>query len=387
MIDPKLRDFCDSDRQREIVDAVLRSPNLNQAAKKLGTQRGSVDRSIKRLEERAARMGYSPSHDMTKPAPNGYQIRGTSTLYNEDGGIKQQWVKTQIDKEQQESLMNAAFSAMSDELPRVKPISPPKSIYEDLLTNYVITDYHFGMLGWGEETRDGDWDLDIAEELLVNWFSTAIQQSPKAKQAILAQLGDFLHWDGMEALTPANKNILDADTRYQKLVRVVIRAVRQVINLLLKKHESVHVIMAEGNHDPVGSIWLREWLHTIYENEPRITVDRSPDPYYCYEWGNVSLFYHHGHKRKVSNIDDVWVAKFREVFGRTKHSYGHMGHLHHRDVKETNLMVIEQHRTLANLDAYASRGGWLSGKEAQAITYHKEHGEVSRVIINPDMVK
>jgi hypothetical protein len=115
-------------------------------------------------------------------------------------------------------------------------------------------------------------------------------------------------------------------------------------------------------------------------------VDQSPDPYYCFEWGDTSLFFHHGHKRKITAIDDVFVAKFREVFGRTRHSFAHMGHFHHRHEVEGNLMVITQHRTLAASDAYASRGGYMSGREAQVITYHKKHGECGRVIITPEMI-
>lgn len=88
----------------------------------------------------------------------------------------------------------------------------------------------------------------------------------------------------------------------------------------------------------------------------------------------------------MTEIADVFASKFREVFGRTKFSYAHMGHLHHIEVKETNLMVVEQHRTLAAADAHASRGGWLSGREAQVITYSKRFGEVGRVRISSSMV-
>jgi hypothetical protein len=49
-------------------------------------------------------------------------------------------------------------------------------------------------------------------------------------------------------------------------------------------------------------------------------------------------------------------------------------------------MQIEQHRTLAPKDAYASSGGWMSGRDAKVITYHKERGEVSRLTISPEMV-
>ena len=54
-----------------------------------------------------------------------------------------------------------------------------------------------------------------------------------------------------------------------------------------------------------SSVWLRELCDAMYEDEPRVTVDARPDPYYCYEWGKQLLLFHHGHKRKVANIDTV----------------------------------------------------------------------------------
>jgi len=50
-------------------------------------------------------------------------------------------------------------------------------------------------------------------------------------------------------------------------------------------------------------------------------------------------------------------------------------------------MLLEQHRTLASPDAYASRGGWLSGRDASVITYHNKYGEVGRITVSPDRVK
>jgi hypothetical protein len=64
-----------------------------------------------------------------------------------------------------------------------------------------------------------------------------------------------------------------------------------------------------------------------------------------------------------------------------------MGHMHHIDIKETNLMVVEQHRTLAAPDAYASRGGWMAERDAQVITYHTVRGEVGRVRVNVGMLE
>jgi hypothetical protein len=328
------------------------------------------------------------AHAMYVPdAPDGYRVKGFTPLVDEHGETKLQWIKLERDPLREKALLAEAAKAFSEKIPRDVPRAPPKRTERDLLNCYVVTDFHLGALAWGEETRGADWDVKIAEELLVKWFRVAIANSPAAAVGIFAQLGDFLHWDGLDAVTPEHKNLLDADTRFSKLVRVAIRVTRRVVGMLLAKHERVHIIMAEGNHDPASSVWMREWFSSLYEKEPRVTVDASPDPYYCYEHGLTSLFFHHGHRRKPTNVSDVFVAKFRDVFGRTKHSYAHMGHLHNVDLRENNLMIVEQHRTLAAPDAYASRGGWMSGRDAQVVSYHKQFGEVSRQRISAVMAE
>ena len=132
--------------------------------------------------------------------------------------------------------------------------------------------------------------------------------------------------------------------------------------------------------------WLREMFYAWYADEPRITVDRSPSPYYAYQHGDCSLFFHHGHKRRPNQLDDVFVGRFREMFGRTKFSYGHAGHMHHDKLLETNLMTVFQHRTLAASDSYSSGLGFNSGRSAPVITYSKKFGEVGRLQVTPEML-
>lgn len=367
----------------QLLEALKASGGSKRAAARLlGVGQAAVLRTIKVLVKR----GWSPEHGWTHTVPEGYRVKGVSTLYDRDGIQRAQWVKSQVDPEALAAATRTALQAMGEAIPRAKPAPAPKRTQPGLLNLYVITDFHLGMLSWHEETG-ADWDIKIAEDTLVGWFSQAIAQAPDSERAVFAQLGDLLHWDGMDAVTPASKHLLDADTRFQKLVRVAIRALRRVIGLLLAKHAQVHLIMAEGNHDPASSIWLREWFAILFEDDRRVTVDLSPDPYYCVEHGKTALFFHHGHKRKPGNVDTVFAAKFREVFGRTRFAFAHMGHLHHIDQRETNLMVVEQHRTLAAPDAYASRGGWISGRDAQVITYHEDRGEVGRVRVSADMVR
>jgi len=384
IINEELKQWA-TDRQIEYIDAVnLHGSNIK-AAKSLNVNRSSVDRSMIALKKKAALHGYAPDNDMVHITPDPFIVRGTSTLYK-DGVAKIQWVKTKLDDAKYHEIIHAALDGLKDEIPRVSLMSPPPYGNDNLLNCYVITDYHLGMLSWSEETG-ADWDLKIAEEMLVKWFAQAISQSPDSNHAIFAQLSDFLHFDGMDAVTPASKHLLDVDSRFAKVVRTAIRVLRQVINMLLAKHQTVHIKMLDANHDPVSQIWLREWFTVMYENEPRVTVDSSPSPYNSFEFGNSALFFHHGHKKKMTEVSKVFVSQFREMYGRTKYAYAHTGHLHHIDIKEDNMMIVEQHRTLAANDAYGARGGYLSGRDAKVITYHKEFGEVSRLTINSDMLK
>jgi hypothetical protein len=376
--------------QQKVLKCWISEGSYRKAADKAGVDDSSLARIIKACRARAAKSERSQHNGTTQP--DGYAIKGTSSLVdyrnNPDGDTILQWVKTDQDKVRQLEIMQEAVAALSEDIPRLAAIRAPKMDNKQLLNCYIVTDYHFGMLAWDEEVGAGEnWDTEIAADLLIKWFEAAIASSPEAETGILCNLGDFMHFSGLEAITPESGHILDADTRFHKVVRIVIRTIRTVVDMLLHKHKKVHVIMAEGNHDRDASPWLSEFFSAMYEREKRVTVETSPSPYYCYEWGKTSLFFHHGHKKTVSNVADVFAAMFREVFGRTQFSYAHMGHRHHIDMKENNLMVVEQHRTLASKDAYASRLGLLSKREASCITYHKDYGQAGRVTITPDMVK
>lgn len=372
--------------QARYIETIIATGSMRAASKELGINRRTMTRALAAVRKKAALMGWSPSHDMKHPVPDGYKVGGVSTLYGGDGTVKAQWVKSRADDDRREQIMREAFEAFADDIPRCTPEKPPKAGNADLATAYILTDYHLGMLAWSEETG-ADWDIKIAEELITRWFGAAIAAAPAADVGVFAQMGDFLHHDSLDSVTPTSKHVLDADSRLQKVIRVAIRVMRRAIAMLLEKHKTVHVLALSGNHDPAAGLWLREFLAAHYENEPRVLVDTNADAYNCVVHGETVLFFHHGDKRTVKNVDSVFARKFRAEYGAANHAYGHIGHLHHTHVIESNLMLVEQHRTLAAPDAYASRGGFMSGRSASAITYHKKHGEVARATISPDMVQ
>lgn len=372
---------------RKITDEQLQQElNAGLGPTEIAKKYNMSRRNVQLRSARLAKKGVGHGRDVSHLVPDGYKIKGTSSLVDEFGNTKLQWVKTDADAERQVELMRAVIDGMKSDITPVSSVPRPKKrLNEKLLNLYTVSDFHLGMLAWADESGD-DWDMKIAEDLFSKWFDAAFQKAPDAGVGVINLLGDFAHFDSLDAVTPASGHVLDADTRYQKLVRYMIRMVRRVVNMALVKHKSVRLLIVQGNHDESGMIWLAEMFNTLYDNEPRVFVDTSPDVYKMVQHGKTTLFFHHGHKARFDAIEPVMIAKFRKAFGESVYSYAHVGHLHHQKIVESRNMIVEQHRTLAAKDAYASRGGWMSGRSANVITYSAEYGEVARLTISPEML-
>ena len=384
MIDVKLTEWA-TVRQLEFIEAIEKHGGAKQAARALNVAEGTVRNAMAGLRSRAARQGYSPDHDMTRPVPDTHIAKGISTYYDQEGKVRGQWVKSSLDERQLREAQQAAFAALAEELPRMLAIPSPPFGNERLATVYTLTDSHVGALCWHKE-GGADWDLKIAEQVLVGCFEKMIAASPDSRVGVVAQLGDFLHQDGILPVTPLHGNILDADGRFTKVVQVAVRVLRRVVDMALAKHPVVIVLLAEGNHDLSSSIWLRTMFAALYENEPRLSVLDSPLPYYAYQHGATMLAWHHGHLKKPDQLPILFAAQFPKIWGETVKRYAHCGHRHHTDEKEHSGITITQHPTLAARDAYAARGGWIADRQVSAITYHDQFGVHSRVTICPEML-
>jgi hypothetical protein len=372
------------DEMLEALRVVSEYGSITEAARRIGMNRETLQGRVNRAREAIA--AGTLDSDLATRVPEGHRVRGVSTLYNEEGTIKAQWVKTDVDPQRVAEAREAAIQALAADIPRVAPLPAPDYTLADLLALYTLTDGHVGMLAWHREGGQ-DWDLQIAEDTIVGCFAETIRQMPPAKQAILNQLGDLLHYDSLNAVTPTSGHILDADGRFTKMVESAVRILRRVIDMLLAKHERVHIIMAEGNHDMASSVWLRTMFKALYENEPRITVDDSALPYYAYQWGEVMLAFHHSHlKRNFGDLRAHMAAQFSQMWGATRKRYCHTGDKHHASEKDEMGMHIIQHPTLAARDAYAARGGWHSERNMSGISYHKRFGQVGRVTVCPEML-
>ena len=360
----------------------LKTGSNSQAAIKFGLNRRTVDRRAKRL----ALKGFSPKHGMTRTVPDGFRVKGVSSLYNKDGDLSAQWVKSTADSERQYQMMVEACDALKEELPQLIARPYAGDYLPDLMACYPIGDPHIGEYIWSEECGKS-WDLAIAEQMHCSAMAALVEAAPRTETCTIINLGDAAHYDSIAAVTPRSGHHLDADSRYAKMVRVLVKVIRQCIETALTKHKQVHIINVPGNHDETGALWLSTALSHIYENEPRVTVDTSPALFSYFEFGKTLVGTHHGHTCKADRLGQVMAADRPESWGRTKHRMWWTGHVHHESKKEYPGCTVESFNTLAPGDAYATAGGWRSRENMKCVVLHREHGEVARHTVHPDMLK
>lgn len=340
-----------------------------------GNQSGRWDKS--KLQ------GREPEDVTQLPDPK--KIVKLSTLYDQEGRVSQQWISEKPDDIEREKLWLAFAQGLAADLPRAEPVAAPEFSHADRLACYPVGDHHTGMMAWPAETGGDAYDLKIAEQIIREAALRLIGTCPPCKQAVLGFLGDFFHYDSYAAVTPAHKNLLDADGRYPKMVEVGIRIIRHLITAALERHEHVTVIFKGGNHDPSTSACIRIFLACLYENEPRVTIDTSPMDYSYFEFGKVLLGFHHGDKAKAAQLPGIMAHDRPEEWGRTEFRLWLTGHLHKEARSEFPGCSVETIPVLAPLDAYAAGAGYRSKQQMKAIVFHREHGEVERHTVNPGM--
>lgn len=383
-IDENLFQYC-TPRQKQILEAIDRLGSAREASLELGLNKGAASETYIDVKRKAAKVGYSPEHDFTRPVPEGFVAKGVSTYYNSEGKPSGQWVKASLSHQALADAMRDTIAGFKDEIQPVAAIAAPATSEEHLCNLYTFTDYHLGMLAWHQE-GGADWSVSLAEKTIIAALIQMVNQSPNAHTGVLNIQGDFLHTDGKTPVTPASKHVLDADSRFPKIRRAAIRIIRSLVTICLQRHQEVQLIIAEGNHDEESAGWLSDLFAVHYEEEPRVTVNDSVLPFYVFEWGSTMLGVHHGHKVKNESLPLLFAAQFPQSWGRTTRREIHCGHRHHRDEKEYNGVTVVQHPTLSARDAYAARGGWIADRAAWAITYHKNYGAVGRVMVTTEML-
>ena len=379
----KLGEYATPGTQQNVI-AALQNNNGSRvkAAKEAGVSERTVRRTLKTVERAAASRGYSPDNDMTHTTAEGYHVKGTTTLYDDEGKPKLQWVKTDQDKQERSQALVEAIKATFEDTPRVKPIKLSKPLSgrsNDLLcTAYCMGDPHIGLYGWGLETLSEDNDLSTSTADLLAAVRQLVSSSPPSDLGLIVNVGDFFHSDSSENRSQHSGHSYDVDTRWAKVLDAGVKVMRECVEAALLKHKRVRVINCVGNHDDHTSRILTVALAGIYENNPRVEFDLSPARFLYYQFGKCLIGVNHGDKVKPDALGPILASDMPREWGDSLYRYWYTGHIHNKAVWELKGCLVESFRTLSGKDAWTAHMGYRSGRDMQAIVLHKEYGEVGR---------
>lgn len=316
--------------------------------------------------------------------PPGHVLRGASTLVAPDGSVVQQWVKTTAKNDERQDWLDA-IRAIAVDLPRIDPVPAPSALTSDLLSVYPVGDPHIGMLAWERDAGE-NFDLHIAESNLVGAFTHLVNLAPASDEALIIFIGDTLHSDGQNNTTTKGTRV-DVDGRTAKMMATAIRICRRAVACALAKHGRVTLILERGNHDELLSLMLALALDQFYENEPRVTVDTSPEMFHWYEFGANLIGTHHGHNVKPADLLGVMAVDQAHRWGRCRHRRFYRGHYHHQQTQEVPGLIVETLPTLAGSDAWHRGMGYRHMRAMYMDVLHRERGHENRHIVGIEQVR
>jgi len=364
----------------QILDSLKRHRGIRAAAaREFGMSERGMQARVSRMKGRGT--------DIPNSTYDGHssQLRGTSTLYGPEGEVKLTWVKEDAGKPGPEVWAEALRESLADLSP-IKVIPKPPPATKHLLTVYPIGDAHVGMCAWAEEVG-ADYDLKTAERLMAAAVEHLVEITQPTDEALIVNVGDFLHVDTIKNETSRSGNTLDVDTRYAAMIRAGCRMLRTFVECALTKHRRVKLICAIGNHDDIGAAWLALALGMLFEKNPRVTVEQKPGKFHYHQHGKCLIGVTHGDTGKPEKLAGVMAADVPEMWGATRHRVWYTGHVHTRRVLEMPGLTWETFRTLAPGDAWSQAAGYRSGRDMQAIVLHSEYGEVARHRFDVSMIE
>ena len=372
----QLYSVTENPREIAILDA-LKSCNWvrEEAYRKHNLDGGNTRAVIRKLKDRLATKTINHGDGSKEVVDDKFSIKGKSILYDEAGNIKIQWVKTDRDKEQQAENIREYIEGLSESLNPRKPKKIKKGAIhkDDLLTGIFIGDAHIGMYAFNKETKQSDFDSDIATEQLRDAIDYLVDKAEPTETGLLVDVGDYLHANGQLNQTFAGTP-QDVDTRQDSVQRKAAMCMIYMIDRMLDKFKKVVVVVAKGNHDTDSSSVIRIGVSLAYRKEKRVTVLDSDGFYNYIEYGKWLLGIHHGDKQRPEALSGSMARDMPKAWGRTTNRMWCVGHFHKSEVKNLPGVKYRVFAALPPSDSWHASKGYKGDGEMEMLTFRKSGG-------------
>jgi hypothetical protein len=256
---------------------------------------------------------------------------------------------------------------------------------DSCLYEISLQDVHFGQLSWAKETGHDNYDIVIAEKLMLDAVDYFIEQAKFFSiDEILFPVGsDFFNVNSSLNTTVAGTS-QDEDCRWQKSFYHGCMLLVKCIDKLLKITNRISVPIVYGNHDHERTYYAGSYLSAWYRNHNKISIDNNPRirKYIKYHKNLIGLT--HGHELKLDRLPLLMATEAKDIWGDTLFREWHIGHLHHKNTKVYNVDIEENGvrvkiiPSLVAVDAWHSLKGYNALRECQSFLWDKEKGNIAQ---------
>ena len=248
-----------------------------------------------------------------------------------------------------------------------------------------LFDLHIGMLAWGEETQDDDWDSYIGVQVAMDAIEDLIDrlQGVNITKIIFPMGNDLLHTDatiGGKGGTTTAGTPQDVDTRYLKMFRMAMQLMIAIIDRL-RQIAPVEVIVVPGNHDRERMAYMGEAIFAWYQNDKEVEVNNDANLRKYVVTGKTLLGFTHGDDEKAENLPLIMASEQPKQWGEATFKLFHTGHLHRKrkmlsvSTDTYNGVEVLTLPSLVPPDAWHAQKGYVGGgRAAEAHLYGEESG-------------
>ncbi len=361
-ISPDLKAFA-TERQAEIIDAVLKFGSERGAARHLGISRGTVSSAIERAREKqTAAINEDPAITEAVRAGGLKDSRHLSHFWkivkDETGNGYSLFIKNPHtgDKVAITDLVREAIEGSSTAAPITLP--PRHAPSGEHLLVVDLADVHFLKLAVKTETGY-EYNRDVARHRVIEGTKALLRAAqPWGIGQVLFVLGnDILHTDNPRSTTTSG-TFQDSDgTLFQGFcdaslaLKEAIDAVSEVAN--------VDLLHCMSNHDWVMGWALSQTVAAHYRAAGNARV-RATDYNLAeshrkyYRFGNNLLGFTHGDGAKEESLYALMVNEARQHISQCPNLYWYLHHVHHKIAKKRGEFVYVKEKDHIGMTAVMS---------------------------------
>lgn len=307
--------------------------------------------------------------------PENLKFTNTTVHYDQFGNVIQEWRRLAKDQADPKEIAKEVKEICGGCIPKIPRIKVPK--HNKLCLFIPFYDVHIGKYAWAEESGD-DYDLHIVEKIFTNTTGIMCQRVGKVKNIKIVIGGDFLHADNKTMQTERGGNVLDIDTRIEKVRKVAIKCVMLSVTVALRYAETVEIVIIPGNHDFESMMWLGHCMELAYSNNKQVIVNSGPKTRRYLQWGVSLIGVDHGENR-ANDYVSLMPCEVPDLWAKTTERQWLLGHIHQQKVHQKHGVTVEHMESVSAADGWHFQKGYVGNpRRTVGFLYDADYGLVSR---------